>query len=411
VPTHNLKTYEQQPRTLFQDQQDTAQAFGMDVHINQHTQFVRIDRHVFGFPIESIDRINAGEYLVQAQLLKYREYKRREYNRTILLPESCINPSGQNGAYDSPQGTLFSKPQVEYLKRNGEQEIRVHVDQAIVQGNVPNCSGNGRENSEFIKTVRMKSKLLSEFWSEPITLEACVLLPYGWNEHPNVKYPLVIAHGHYSSQWAAPVTFEESPPENFDPENYDSVAKLYGHYFYKNWTSFDGDFKRSRMIVVTLNHPVPIFDDSYAVNSAFLGPYGDAINFELIPEIEKQFRGIGQGWARGLFGGSTGGWESLATQVFYPDEFNGVYAFCPDPVTFSSFTTINIYNDDNAFYYNSAFKRTEKPGTRDQYSGRLIGYGIPFDRTMATVRDMNLRELVLGDKSRSCGQFVSFFFA
>jgi hypothetical protein len=40
----------------------------------------------------------------------------------------------------------------------------------------------------------------------------------------------------------------------------------------------------SRMLVMTINHPVPLFDDSYAVNSASLGPYGDAIVTELIPE-------------------------------------------------------------------------------------------------------------------------------
>ena len=61
------------------------------------------------------------------------------------------------------------------------------------------------------------------------------------------------------------------------------------------------------------------YDDSYAVNSANVGPYGDAIEKELIPAIEKKFRGIGAGWARFLYGGSTGGWESLAVQMFYPD--------------------------------------------------------------------------------------------
>jgi hypothetical protein len=63
-------------------------------------------------------------------------------------------------------------------------------------------------------------------------------------------------------------------------------------------------------------HACPYYDDSYAVNSESIGPYGDAITYELIPEIEKRFRGIGQGWARFMYGGSTGGWEVLAAQVF-----------------------------------------------------------------------------------------------
>ena len=58
------------------------------------------------------------------------------------------------------------------------------------------------------------------------------------------------------------------------------------------------------------------------------------------------------------YGGSTGGWESLAWQIFYPDRLNGVWSFCPDPVDFSSFQAIDIYNDDNAFYPNSEWKKT-----------------------------------------------------
>ena len=60
-------------------------------------------------------------------------------------------------------------------------------------------------------------------------------------------------------------------------------------------------------------------DDSYAVNSESMGPWGDAIMYELLPYIESTFRGIGEGWARFCYGGSTGGWESLAVQLKYPD--------------------------------------------------------------------------------------------
>ena len=47
-----------------------------------------------------------------------------------------------------------------------------------------------------------------------------------------------------------------------------------------------------RMIAVTFQHPTPYFDDSYAVNSVNVGPYGDAIMNELIPEVEKRYRVI-----------------------------------------------------------------------------------------------------------------------
>ena len=92
--------------------------------------------------------------------------------------------------------------------------------------------------------------------------------------------------------------------------------------------------------MVEIQHANPYYDDSYAVNSANLGPYGDAITYELIPYIEKTFRGLGQGWARFMYGGSTGGWEALAAQVFYPDEYNGAWAACPDPIDFRAYMTV-----------------------------------------------------------------------
>jgi hypothetical protein len=146
--------------------------------------------------------------------------------------------------------------------------------------------------------------------------------------------------------------------------------------------------------VVEIQHANPFYDDSYAVNSASLGPYGDAITYELIPHIEQQFRGIGQGWARFLYGGSTGGWEALAAQVFYPDEYNTCYAACPDPIDFRAYCLVNLYEDRNAYFLEGPFRRTERPGHRDS-----------LGQVSATLRSMNLRELALGTHSRSGQQW------
>ena len=83
------------------------------------------------------------------------------------------------------------------------------------------------------------------------------------------------------------------------------------------------------------------------------------------------FTGIGEGWARGVLGGSTGGWESLAYAVFYPEKINYAAVACPDPVSFTQFVTTNIYRDKNMFYYDSPFKRTLKPGM--SYESPQIG--------------------------------------
>jgi len=113
-----------------------------------------------------------------------------------------------------------------------------------------------------------------------------------------------------------------------------------------------------------------------------------------LPYIEKKYRAIGQGWARFTYGGSTGGWEALAVQIFYPDEFNGAFAACPDPIDFRAYTVIDIYKDRNAYFYEGPHMRVPRPATRD-YLGH-IG---------ATIEQSNQFELALGTRSRSAQQW------
>jgi hypothetical protein len=252
-------TQNSEPRKAFSDEQSTVQAFGIDVTITHKHQKITIDKHVFGFPLKSLEDVQSGEYTVQAQMNVYEEYQRGD-GHDVLLPVSCVNPSGGNGAYDSPVGTLFSKA----IKVKLGDGVKIELDQVVEAKQSPGCAGYGRENSEYVKTFRKKSELLSKFWGKEIILEACVLLPFGWKEHPDVKYPLIISHGHYSAQWEVAASFEETEPEFRNDYKY--VSKQYGHYLYKNWTSTSSDspFYGNRMMIATINHPTPFFDDSYA---------------------------------------------------------------------------------------------------------------------------------------------------
>ncbi len=242
---------------------------------------------------------------------------------------------------------------------------------------------------------RIESKLLSEFWGRPTTLGAHVLLPEGFDEHPEARYPLSIFHGHFPRDFSG---FREEPPDpdlepdysaRFDLHGYNKIVQEQAHDFYKYWIAPD----TPRMLIIQIQHPTPYFDDSYAVNSANMGPYGDAINQELIPFIEEKFRGIGEGWARFLYGGSTGGWEALAVQMFYPDMYNGCFAACPDVVDFRAYPHTNIYEDKNAYYYESTWKRTLKPRSRST-----------LGEISCTLKDVQYKEAVLGSKGRSGGQ-------
>ena len=397
------------------DEQSTNQMFGVNVDLQFSTipsepiTVGTIDESVLGFPRDSIADILKERYYVQAEFRNYKIYKRQALPDT-LLPTTCVSAAGQNGQYAKPDGTLLSAVHIWDMKL--QSELKITLDKKQPPAKSPGCAGLGDAvDSEWIKTFRIKSSLLSAWWNMDITLEACVLIPYGFHdqEHNNASYPLVIAHGHYSPQFFPGGGFQTKKPE-CDPavDGYSCVQQLYSYYLYKNWTSTEKDapFTGARMILVTLNHPTPFFDDSYAVDSENSGPYGSAITQELIPAIEKEFRGVGARWARGAFGGSTGGWESFASAVLYPDVYNFAAAACPDPVTFSQYTTIDIYNQRNAFYYDSVFKRTHLPGYRDGYSGETFpGYKTPYGQIIATVEEMNRRELVLGTNGRSCEQY------
>jgi hypothetical protein len=227
-------------------------------------------------------------------------------------------------------------------------------------------------------------------------LTAHVLVPAGFDTHPNAHYPLMVFHGHFPDDISDFRT--EKPDPNLKPDyserfhlaGYNRIQQQETYANYQKWTA--PDFPR--FLVVEIAHANPYYDDSYAVNSANVGPYGDAINKELIPEVEKRFRGIGQGWARFTYGGSTGGWEALATQVFYPDMYNGAFAACPDPIDFRAYTVPNIYKDASMYTIEGQALSIERPSIRN-YLGEVLG----------TQRGSNYQELVLGDKGRSGGQY------
>ena len=167
-------------------------------------------------------------------------------------------------------------------------------------------------DTPWVKRFRFQSPTLTKFWGRPIYLGATVLLPRDYDRE-TMSYPVLYDQGHFST----------GAPLRFDPDFKPTERQPYN--IAMDWMK--PDFPK--MVVVTFQHPTPYFDDSYAVNSVNVGPYGDAIMQELIPEVEKRFRVMREPYARVLSGGSTGGWESLALQIFHPDFFGGTWSYVP----------------------------------------------------------------------------------
>ncbi len=375
---------ETEPRFAVRDDAATAQVFGMNVENWKDKKIVSFEVESFGYPIQSFKELPEGEYFVQALFHRYEIFDRSD-GHTVIMPMD----RGEGQQWNRAPGNIYSIPQKMRIDASSDEKISIKLTEVIPEIIPP-------EDTKYVKHIKIRSELLSNFWGRDMYLGAHILLPEGFDSHPNVKYPLAIMHGHFPSDFSGWRTTPPDPnlepdySERFGIEGYNKIVQQEAYDFYKLWTG--PDFPR--VLAILIQHPTPFYDDSYAVNSANQGPYGDAITYELIPHIEKIFRGIGEGWSRFVYGGSTGGWEALAVQVMYPDEYNGAYAACPDPIDFRAYCAVNIYEDENAYYQEGPFRKTLRPGHRD-YLGHVD----------AALRDMNLRELALGDKSRSGQQW------
>lgn len=379
------KENQKEPRFQVSAGANAAQIFGINVSGFIPGKEVIIDHSVFGYPMQSLDQIKEGEYYVQAVFHRYETFHLKT-GQTVKLPMD----RGEGQQWNKAPGNLYSTPLKIVINPGENKTIHLNLKNII-------APVNGPKDTRYIRYIRIQSKKLTEFWGRPIFLQANVLLPQNFSKSKNIKYPLMVFHGHFpKSVWG----FRSTPP-NADPNDgvynerfritgYKYIQQKEAYEFYKIWTS--PDFPR--YVVIEIQHPTPYYDDSYAVNSANMGPYGDAITYELIPEVEKIFNCVGEGWGRFLYGGSTGGWEALAAQIFYPDEYNGCFAACPDPIDFRAYTVVNIYDDKNAYYQEGPFNRILRPGTRD-YRGHIKNFLI----------DENHLELALADKGRSGGQW------
>lgn len=373
----------EEPRMQIDDTPRSQIVFGMTVDGWLPGQPAIFDPTVEGYPTRSLKDVPAGEYTVQAVLNKYETFHRAD-GKTVKLHMD----QGEGQHWNISPGNLYSKPQ-KITINGGGQPIPLSLTEVIPP--IP-----PKPDTKYIRHIHIQSQVLSKFWGRPIELSAIVLVPEGFDDHPKARFPLIIFHDHFVDDFD---NFRTTPPdpdlkpdfsERFHIPGYNRIQQQEAYKFYQQWTA--PDFPR--VLIVKIQHANPYYDDSYAVNSANVGPYGDAIENEVIPAIEKQFRAIGQGWARFVYGGSTGGWEALAVQVFYPDHYNGAFAACPDPIDFHAFTNINLYEDKNAFFLEGAHKLVAQPAMRD-----YLGH------TLITTQEINAYELALGDHGRSGEQF------
>ena len=354
-----------------------APFFAVDVEGLEPGEPAVLDASTLGYPVESLAELPAGDYYVQALLAVYTEFRRADGH---VIRAHRDEWEGQH--FNWAPGTLLSDAQRVRLDAASGFSVRLRLVEELPAVVVP-------PDDEWVRRVKIESPLLSEFWGQPVFLGATVLLPDGYDAHPETFYPTVYQQGHFSL--APAFGFATEPVEESSAARAARQARGVenGFEFFESWRS--PGFPR--MIGVTFQHPTPYFDDSYAVNSANNGPYQDALMTELIPHLEEQFRMIPKGWGRLLTGGSTGGYEALALQAHRPTDFGGAWVFYPDPIDFRRLFLVNIYEDENAFH---------APGwSEGQLAPERTAFRSDEGQPLQSIRELSLLAAVLGSRGRS----------
>jgi hypothetical protein len=374
------RTDRPEPRLQAGARRTSEPFFGVDVEALAPGAAARIDTGTLGFPLSSLKELPPGEYFVQGLLLPYTRFARAD-GHTIWAHRD----EWEGQRFNDAPGSLVSA--VQKVRLDASSTVSLTLDRVLPPVTRP-------ADTEWVQRFTITSKRVSAFWNHEMPLGAVVLLPKDYARNSARRYPVVYTVGHFSQRAPFGFTFEGCDvPESAEAKAARLVrsAREPGCEFQRAWTS--GTVPP--FIAVFIQHPTPFYDDSYVLNSANNGPYGDAITQELIPEIDRRYRTIASSHARLLTGGSTGGWDVLALQIHYPDVFGGAWSLYPDQVDFRNYQFGDIYRDANAFEMRDrAWLAREIPSSRT-----------PEGMTELTMREENQAELVIATKGRSGGQW------
>ena len=249
-----------------------------------------------GFPFDALSQLPEGTWYAQAV-----------YDTNVI-------DSGINSPFN-----YYSQVEKLEISANSSAAVSLVLREQIPADSLPKDDG-------LLKFVKLKSEILSTHWEQDMFLRAGVLLPASYFDKPLEKFPVYFDIGGYGSR-------------------YTRAERLYQSQAFKDYWN---DPNTEQMIIVFLDGEAP-FGDPYQINSANNGPYGDATWQELLPYLNQTYNMVDNTQGRFVSGCSTGGWVSLALQIFYPDTFNGAWSYSADGVDFRYFQLVDIYQDENAF--------------------------------------------------------------
>lgn len=165
----------------FMDALQGTMMAGVDVDDLVPGDTIKVTGDDIGFPLPTLGALPHGTYYVQAVLHKYETFQ-LSTGHSVKLPPG---DQGDGQSWRKAPGNLFCHPTRLEIARGAS--LTLSLDQVMPPIDPP-------KDTEYVKHVTIVSKRLSEFWGREIKLGAHVLLPEGFDEHPDARYPLALFH-------------------------------------------------------------------------------------------------------------------------------------------------------------------------------------------------------------------------
>lgn len=258
-------------------------------------------------PIVAADFVDArGPFVIDASNAVSFPVAPAELEGGVYRAQAVLDVARHHPRPGVAPGNPCSAPLQVELRRGGDERFVLTCD-----GVVP---PRAIEQTRWTRLFELESQLLTQFHGRPTKLRALVHLPGAWHDEPERTFPV---HWFLSGFGASIDGFE-------------SV----------DWPARELEGEPTLMV-----YPDPSCASGHHgfANSASNGPWGDAFVYELVPALERAFRGAGARDARFLVGHSSGGWAALWLMATYPNVFGYAWAGSPDPVDFRDFMGVDLY--------------------------------------------------------------------
>jgi hypothetical protein len=167
----------EEPRMQIDDTPRSQMVFGVTVDGMKPGQSIVVGDSAAGYPVRKLSEVPAGDYTVQAVLDVYETFHRADGKTIKLSPDR-----GEGKHWNIAPGNLYSKPRKIHVGPGGAP-IAISMDQ-VIPPIVPEA------DTKYVRHIKVQSALLTKFWGRPVFLSAVVLVPEGFDDHPQARFPL-----------------------------------------------------------------------------------------------------------------------------------------------------------------------------------------------------------------------------